>query len=108
MNVAVLGTGIMGFPMARNMAAAGLDVQAWNRTRTRAEPLAEHGVEIADSPQDAVRGADVVVTMLFDGDAVLAVMGGGDGPIAAVEEGAVWAQMSTIGLAMLERCAKLA
>ena len=44
--VAVLGTGIMGAPMARNMAAAGLDVRAWNRDRAKAAPLAEHGITV--------------------------------------------------------------
>ncbi len=44
MRVAVLGTGIMGAPMARNLAAAGHEVSAWNRSREKAEPLAEHGV----------------------------------------------------------------
>ena len=57
--VAFLGTGIMGAPMARNVAGAGLPVRAWNRTREKAEPLAEHGVEIADSAPAAVEGADV-------------------------------------------------
>ena len=50
MRVAVLGTGIMGFPMARNIARAGHEVRAWNRTPERAEPLAEDGIEVADDP----------------------------------------------------------
>ena len=68
--VALLGTGIMGAGMARNIAAAGLPLRVWNRTREKAEPLAEAGAEVTESPTDAVRGADVVVTMLFDADAV--------------------------------------
>ncbi|MEN3283099.1 MAG: 3-hydroxyisobutyrate dehydrogenase, partial [Solirubrobacteraceae bacterium] len=70
MRVAVLGTGTMGLPMARNIAAAGHDVRAWNRSRERAEPLAEHGVTVCDSAGEAVDDADVVLTMLSDGDAV--------------------------------------
>ena len=50
MVVAVLGTGIMGAPMARNIAAAGHDVRAWNRSRERAEPLAGDGVTVCDTP----------------------------------------------------------
>ena len=73
--VAVLGTGIMGAAMARNLARSGHAVRVWNRTRAKAEPLAaEHGVQVCDTPADAVRNADVVLTMLYDGDAVRDVM----------------------------------
>src|SRR5437763_3379396 len=105
--VAFLGTGIMGAPMARNVAGAGLPVRAWNRTREKAEPLAEHGVEIADSAPAVVEGADVVVTMLTDGDAVGNVMTEG-GALAAMGDDAVWAQMSTVGVAAADRLAGLA
>jgi 3-hydroxyisobutyrate dehydrogenase len=98
MRVTVLGTGIMGAPMARNLAAAGHEVRAWNRSRERAEPLAADGVEVADSPAEAVREAEVVVTMVSDGAAVEAVAGDLGFPA-----GAVWAQMSTVGIAATER-----
>ncbi len=78
MVVAVLGTGIMGAPMARNIAAAGHDVRAWNRSRERAEPLADEGVTVCDTPAEAVEDAEIVVTMLSDGGAVEAVMDGLD------------------------------
>ena len=84
MRVAVLGTGIMGSPMARNLAAAGLETRAHNRTAERAQPLAEHGVTVAGSAAEAVDGADVVVTMLSDGPAVDAMTDG-----LAFPEGAV-------------------
>jgi 3-hydroxyisobutyrate dehydrogenase len=105
MNVAVLGTGIMGAPMARNIAKAGHTVRAWNRTREKAQPLAEHGIEVADTPADAVAGADVVVTMLADGSAVLSAI---EGALARFDEGAVWAQCSTVGVVWVERLAALA
>ena len=104
-NVAVLGTGIMGAPMARNSAQAGLRVRAWNRTRAKAEPLAEHGIEPADSPAEAVADADVVVTMLADGEAVHATI---TEALPAMPDGAVWAQCSTVGLGWTERLASLA
>jgi 3-hydroxyisobutyrate dehydrogenase len=88
----------MGFPMARNLAAAGLEVRAWNRSRERAEPLAGEGVAVADTPAEAVAGADVVVTMLADGAAVEAVAGD-----LAFPGGAVWAQMSTVGVKATDR-----
>src|SRR5438046_887809 len=97
----------MGAPMARNMADAGLEVRAWNRSREKAKPLADHGVEVAATPADAVSGADVVVTMLIDGDAVLDVIWE-RGALAAMEGDVVWAQMSTVGLEKLDQCAELA
>ncbi len=98
MVVAVLGTGIMGAPMARNIASAGHDVRAWNRSRDRAEPLASDGVTVCDTAAEAVADAEVVVTMLADGDAVAAVVDGLSFP-----QGAVWAQMSTVGIEATER-----
>lgn len=106
--VAFLGTGIMGLPMARNVLGAGLELRAWNRTRERAEPLASDGASIAGSPAVAVRGAGLVVTMLSEGEAVLSVMDGDDGGLAAMDGDALWVQMSTIGVDATDRCAELA
>jgi 3-hydroxyisobutyrate dehydrogenase len=107
-SVAVLGTGIMGAPMARNLAGAGFEVRAWNRTREKAEALREDGAQVADGPPEAVRGADAVITMLTDGGAVERVMAGDDGALAAMEDEALWLQTSTVGLAASERLAGLA
>jgi 3-hydroxyisobutyrate dehydrogenase len=93
MQVAVLGTGIMGAGMAQSLLRAGHQVRVWNRTRDKAEPLKQQGATLADDAQDAVRGAEAVITMLFDADAVLEVMAGIDLP-----EGCVWVQSSTIGI----------
>jgi 3-hydroxyisobutyrate dehydrogenase len=100
--VAVLGAGgILGQPMARNIAAAGMEVRAWNRTREKAEPLGEHGVTVVDTAAEAAEGADVLVTILAEADAVAEAMTDVRGP-------AVWAQMSTVGLDGADRCAALA
>ena len=72
--VAVLGTGIMGAAMARNLLRAGHEVRVWNRDQAKALPLAEAGAQVAVSPVQAVAGADVVLTMLFDAAAVTAVI----------------------------------
>ena len=64
MRIALLGTGIMGSPIARNLAAAGHDLTVWNRTREKAEGL---GAAVAGTPAEAVHGAEVLVTMLADG-----------------------------------------
>jgi len=101
--VAVLGAGgTMGRPMASNLAKADLEVRAWNRTRERAEPLADEGVQIAGTAAEAAEGADVVLTILSDADAVISSVDG------ALAENAVWLQMSTIGIEGTERCAELA
>lgn len=96
--VAVLGTGIMGAPMARNLLAAGLPVRVWNRTASKAAPLANEGADIAGTPAQAARGADIVITMLADGPSLHEVMAGTDGALAGLGTNAVWAQMSTIGI----------
>lgn len=98
MRVALLGTGIMGSAMARNVAAAGHDVVVWNRTRERAEALADAGIEVAATPAAAVTGADLLVTMLFDVAATEEVVGGPDGALAAPDAPAVWVQSATVGL----------
>jgi 3-hydroxyisobutyrate dehydrogenase len=99
--VAVLGTGIMGFPMARNLAAAEFDARAWNRTGEKAQPLAEHGVTVIATPAEAADGVDVLVTMLADADAVAAA-------VENLRDIPVWAQMSTVGLQDSKRLAGLA
>jgi 3-hydroxyisobutyrate dehydrogenase len=103
--VAVLGTGIMGGPMAANLAGAGLTVRAWNRTREKAQPLAERGVEVVDTPREAVAGADFVLTMLADGATVHQVM---DEALSAVPADAVWLQASTVGVEWTGKLAAVA
>jgi 3-hydroxyisobutyrate dehydrogenase len=100
--VAFLGTGTMGAPMARNLGAAGLDVTAWNRTADRSTNL---GVAVAATPRDAAVGADLLVTMLADGPVTEAAAGGALDALAA---GAVWIQMSTVGVPAADRLAALA
>src|ERR1035441_822630 len=85
--VAVLGAGgTMGFAMARNIARAGIKVRAWNRTRAKAEPLADDGACIAATPAQAATGASIVLTMLADADAVVAAMEGDDGALPVMAD----------------------
>ena len=72
--IAFLGIGLMGLPMARNLLKAGYPLTAWNRTRAKAEPLAADGAQIAETPQQAVQGAQIVITMLADGPTVIDVV----------------------------------
>jgi 3-hydroxyisobutyrate dehydrogenase len=107
--VAVLGAGgTMGFAMARNLLRSGFRVQAWNRTFEKIEPLAAAGAELAGSPAAAATGADTIVTMLSDADAVIATMAAEDGALAAAADGSLWLQMSTIGEDGTTCCADLA
>jgi 3-hydroxyisobutyrate dehydrogenase len=106
--VALLGTGTMGAPMARNLASAGLPVVAWNRTPAKAEALTAEGVQTAGTPRAAAAEADVLVTMLADGPAIEAVVGGPDGALDSLLDGAIWIQMSTVGAAAAVRLAALA
>jgi 3-hydroxyisobutyrate dehydrogenase len=102
--VTVLGTGTMGAPMARNLAKAGHEVVAYNRTRERAEPLTRDGISVARDAAEAVQGAEVVVTIVSDGDAVASLVE----PALGAMGDAVWAQMSTVGVHGLERLAGMA
>jgi 3-hydroxyisobutyrate dehydrogenase len=95
--VAVLGTGIMGSAMARRLAAAGLRTTVWDRSPQATEPLAAAGALVAVSPRDAVADAGVVITMLPTAEVVEQVIFTG-GVTEALAEGAVWAQMGTIGV----------
>jgi 3-hydroxyisobutyrate dehydrogenase len=95
----------MGFPMARRLLKAGLDVHAWNRSIERARPLAQDGAKIFEDQRDAAAGCDLVVTMLADASAVLDA---GARALEAVRPGTVWVQMSTIGIEGVERCEALA
>ncbi|MCK8437316.1 NAD(P)-dependent oxidoreductase [Streptomyces sp. D2-8] len=105
LTVSVLGTGIMGAAMARNLARAGHTVHAWNRTRAKAEPLAAEGVRIADTLAQAVRDADVVLTMLYDAPATLDTM---REAVPALRSGTAWVQSTTAGIEGVAELAALA
>ena len=95
--VAVLGTGIMGAAMARNLLAAGLPTTVWDRSAAVTAPLRQAGATVAASAADAARDAGLVITMLPTADVVTSVVFDG-GVAEALARGAVWAQMGTIGL----------
>ncbi|GLW50379.1 dehydrogenase [Streptomyces sp. NBRC 14336] len=105
LTVAVLGTGIMGAAMARNLARAGHRVRAWNRTRAKAEPLTADGALVADGPAEAVQDADVVLTILHDGPAALDVM---RQAARGLRPGTAWVQSTTAGLDALPGLADFA
>lgn len=99
--VGFIGLGLMGGPMAANVARAGYPLTVYNRTASKAEPLRELGAAVADTPREVAESSDVVISMLTDGDAVLEVLVGDAGLLAGaragVPGGLVLIDMSTTG-----------
>lgn len=107
--IAVLGAGgTMGRGIVANLCGE-FEVRAWNRTAEKIADLEDApGAAVCATAREAAEGADVVLTMLSDGEAVLAAMDGPDGGLAGAAKGAIWLQASTIGIEATERCAELA
>ena len=103
--VAILGIGAMGHGMANSALRAGIPTIVWNRAPEATRDLAELGAEVAETAADAARRAGIVVTMVTDTDAVISIARD-QGMLAALAPGAIWVQMSTIGLG-IERVAAL-
>jgi 3-hydroxyisobutyrate dehydrogenase len=104
--VAVLGIGAMGHGMAASALRAGIPTIVWNRSPAPSRDLAELGAEVAETAGDAARRAAIVITMVTDTDAVVSIARD-QGMLAALAPGAIWAQMSTIGVAGTERVAAM-
>ncbi len=95
LRIAVLGTGMMGLPMARRLCQAGHQVHAWNRTRAKAEPLAADGAQVHGLAADAARQADIVISLLENGGVVEQVLFG-QGVAQAMASGALFIDMASI------------
>ena len=93
--IAVLGTGLMGAPMALNLLKSDYPVRAWNRSAEKALPLAEKGAEICASPVEAAAPAEFVITMVSDGRAVADLLFH-QGVAEAMRSGTVFIDMSSI------------
>ena len=106
--VAILGLGTMGIGMAKNLLKAGFSVAAYNRTRAKAEPLVGEGAIIADTPAEAAREADVILSMLAEEDASRATWTGKHGALAGAKPGAILVESSTVTPAWIAELAKLA
>lgn len=94
--IAVIGTGIMGGPMAGRLAEAGFSVTAWNRSSRKAVALRERGVVVADNAAAAVANVDVVICMLSSGPVCEEVLLTENGVIAAMKQGSTLVIMSSI------------
>jgi 3-hydroxyisobutyrate dehydrogenase-like beta-hydroxyacid dehydrogenase len=97
MNIAFLGIGFMGLPMAMRLVDAGHDVTVWNRTSEKADPVVQKGAVRAESPAEAVAGAEVVITMLADDGALEQVLFGRGGAAESLRAGHTLVEMSTVG-----------
>ena len=102
MKLAFIGAGNMGSAMARNLLRAGHQVTVYNRTRARAEPLRQDGAELADSPADAARDVEAIVTMLAEDHAVEQAA---QGFLDTLAGGAIHIGMSTVSVACSRRLA---
>lgn len=95
MKIAILGIGLMGYPIGRRLCEAGLDVQVWNRTRSKAERLRAWGATVHDTPAQAVAQADIVITLLDNGavvdDALFT-----QGVASVLQPGSLFIDMSSI------------
>src|SRR5215203_4648465 len=104
--VAVLGIGAMGHGIATSALRAGIRTIVWNRRPAATRDLAGLGADVAETAADAARRAAIVVTMVTDTDAVISIARD-QGMLAALAPGAIWAQMSTIGVAGIDRVAAM-
>jgi len=93
--IAFLGTGIMGAPMAANLIKAGFRAIVWNRTRSKTDSLAAQGARVADGPVDCVKGADYILSILDSGPVVREVFFD-SGAADAMKRGAVFIDMASI------------
>src|SRR3984893_10589603 len=103
MKIAFIGLGRMGAGMAHNLLRAGHSLAVFNRSREKAETLAAAGARVANSPADASRDAEVVMTMVADDLALEQVVFGGDGIASALRSGCIHLSHSTISTALARK-----
>lgn len=103
--ITILGTGIIGAPVARNLSKNGFKVRVWNRTASKAQVLICEGIEAFDTPTEAVQGADIIVTCLKDGRNVETVI---KQALPSIRKGKIWLQLSTVGIEATDSLSQLA
>ncbi|MEM0439880.1 MAG: NAD(P)-binding domain-containing protein, partial [Sulfolobales archaeon] len=95
MRVGFIGLGIMGLPMSMNILKAGYQLTAYNRTRSKAEPLRSLGAYIANSPREVAERSDVVIAMVTDGPDVEEILFGREGVVEGARPGLIFIDMGT-------------
>lgn len=106
MNIAFIGLGIMGTPMAMHLLKNGHELTVHNRTKTKAEPLLHQGAKWADTPADAAKDAEVVITMLTTPEVVEAAALGENGFLTAGHKNLIWINSSTVNPSFSKKMAK--
>ena len=105
-NVGLIGLGLMGLPMGRNLLKAGFPLTVWNRTRSKAEQLEKEGAKVANSPREVAAASDVTFTIVSDPPALEQVLWGEPGVLAALRKGSVLIDSSTVSPALARRASQ--
>lgn len=103
--VGMIGLGLMGKPMAANLLRAGFPLVVWNRTRAKAEDLLREGARWAETPAEAARQCDVLITIVSDPPALEEVLWGSNGAVAALRQGSLLIDSSTVSPELARRAA---
>ena len=101
--IGLIGLGLMGLPIGRNLLKAGFPLKVWNRTRSKAEKLEKEGATVADSPREVAAGSDVIFTIVSDPPALEQVLWGESGALAGLRKGSVLIDSSTVSPALARR-----
>ena len=104
--VGLIGLGLMGKPMGRNLLKAQFPLVVWNRTKERADDLVRDGAKFASSPREAAAQADVLITIVSDPPAVEQVLWGENGAIDGLRRGALYIDSSTVSPDLARRAAR--
>lgn len=94
--IGLIGLGIMGKPIGKNLLKANFALTVWNRTISRADELKELGARVASSPKEVAENSDIIITMVSDSPDVQEVVLGDNGAIHGARAGSVLVDMSTI------------
>lgn len=104
--VGLIGLGLMGLPMGRNLLKAGFSLTVWNRTREKAEKLSTEGAKVGNSPREVAAESDVIFTIVSDPPALEQVLWGEQGALAGLHKGSVLIDSSTVSPALARRVSK--
>jgi 3-hydroxyisobutyrate dehydrogenase-like beta-hydroxyacid dehydrogenase len=103
--VGLIGLGLMGKPMGRNLLRAGFPLVVWNRTAARAEELVSEGAKLAPNPRETAAAADVLITIVSDPPALEGVLWGAEGALEGLRRGSIYMDSSTISPELARRAA---
>src|SRR6202451_3137476 len=103
--VGLIGLGLMGKPMGRNLLKAGFPLVVWNRTAARAEELVRDGAKLTAHPRETAAAADVLITIVSDPLALEAVLWGAEGALEGLRRGSIYMDSSTISPELARRAA---